>query len=657
MAIAVFQYFYKSKTKAKTMLFLAFLRFLGVFSILLLLINPKIESNVLEIVKPNLVVAIDNSSSIKHLKSETKVLDLVTIIKNDTELSAKFNVSYFSFDEDTKQLDSLEFSTNRTNIRQSLKSFSNLYKENAAMVLITDGNQTVGRDYSYFMSNAQVFPVVVGDTVKHEDLKTTRVNANKYAFLGHNFPVEVFVNYNGINDVNALLTVKKENTTVFKKNVLLDASNTSAQITFNLPATQVGIANYTASLSYLTQEQNKINNRNSFSVEVVNEASKIAIVSAITHPDLGMLKRAIETNKQRQVTIFTPENVPKLSDFQLVVLYQPTTAFDRLFKELNSTSTNRFVITGTQTDWSFLNGIQQDFKKNSIAQTEDYLATTNANYSAFILDELNVEGFPPLQGYFGDITFSTAYETLLFQNIGGFKTETPLLATFTTNDKRGAVLFGENSWKWRAVSFKNSKSFTNFDRFINKLVQYLSIKKMNNRLELDYLPIVYQNDLVKIEATYFDNTFTIDNRASLVLDLVNKETKETKQFPFLLNKDTYEVNLDNLKSADYNFTVRVNNQNTVRSGSFTVLDYNVEQQFTYANTADLKKVASNTGGQLYHISKSQQLLEKIKADNNYKSIQKSTKKSVSLLDWKWLLAMVIFFFSAEWFIRKYRGLI
>ena len=69
------------------------------------------------------------------------------------------------------------------------------------------------------------------------------------------------------------------------------------------------------------------------------------------------------------------------------------------------------------------------------------------------------------------------------------------------------ILFGENSWKWRAMSYTQNKSFTPFDSFINKLVQYLAITKKFNRIELDYLPIVYQNDLVKISASYFLSYF------------------------------------------------------------------------------------------------------------------------------------------------------
>ncbi len=625
---------------------------------LLLLINPEIKSNVLEIVKPKLVVAVDNSSSIEFLKGDVKVKDLVSDIQSNTALNDKFNIDYFSFDSEMRVLDSLNFKQNRTNIKEVLVALDDVYKEKTAIVLVTDGNQTLGSDYTFHKSKGAVFPIVVGDTIKHIDLEISRLNANKYSFLGNNFPVEVFVNYTGKDPINAVLTVKTGNTTVFKKNITLNGEKNSEQLIFNLTASKVGITNYRASISYLEREKNTINNHKSFSVEVIDEQSKIAIISDIKHPDLGMFKRAIESNKQRKVEYLTSDVANnQLNQYQLAILYQPTNSFRRVFEELENKEINLFIITGIQTDWNFLNTIQTDFEKSVISQTENYAADFNDNYSAFVVDNLAFEDLPPLHAYFGEVVFNSIYESILFQNIGGFKTESPLLATYLVNNRRGAVLFGENSWKWRAISFTKSKSFEGFDSFINKLVQYLAVKKAFDRIELTYAAIAYQNDLVKISANYFDSNYSLDSRAKLILNLKNLQSNETNQYPLLLNKNTFEINLNNLKSGDYSFYIKVEGQNISRSGSFTVLDYNIEQQFTYANVDALKVIAERSGGKLTHINESNGSFKKLIEDANYKSIQKSSEKIVPIIDWKWLLGLIVLFFSLEWFIRKYRGLI
>ena len=49
--------------------------------------------------------------------------------------------------------------------------------------------------------------------------------------------------------------------------------------------------------------------------------------------------------------------------------------------------------------------------------------------------------------------------------------EEPLLATFEINDKREALILGEDLWRWRAQAYLDENSFNTFDNFIGKLIQ------------------------------------------------------------------------------------------------------------------------------------------------------------------------------------------
>ena len=416
--------------------------------------------------------------------------------------------------------------------------------------------------------------------------------------------------------------------------------------------------NYKCTISTLENEKNTINNVKNFSVEVIDEQANILITSAINHPDISMLKRSIESNKQRKVTIENDlSKVIKLKDYQLVILYQPTKKFTKTFNIIKDNSINLFVITGTQTDWDFLNTAQHFFTKNKINKTENYSAVFNPSYDEFITDDIGFNNFPPLEDYFGDVNFSVPYKTILHQSISSYSTENPLLATFTDNNRRGAILFGENSWKWRMFTNVEQQSFEKFDNFFNKLIQYLSSNKRSNQLEITYKPFVYNNDDMIIGAQFFDATYTFDNSASLLLTLTNKATKEIKKLPFTLKNNAFEVILSNLNSGEYHFSITVDKHTVNKSGNFTVSQYNIEQQFITANTNDLKKIANASEGNFFHINETDNLLTNLLSDKRYVTVQKSTEKIVSLIEWKWLLSFVILFFSLEWFIRKYRGLI
>ena len=108
LLLALFQYLYKSKKRKLNPVF-SLLRFISIFCILLLLINPKFEKVNLYIEKPNLVVVVDDSESIFHLEQDQNVKQLISSIKSNNELNEKFNLDIYSFGSDFKKLDSLNF--------------------------------------------------------------------------------------------------------------------------------------------------------------------------------------------------------------------------------------------------------------------------------------------------------------------------------------------------------------------------------------------------------------------------------------------------------------------------------------------------------------------------------------------------------------------
>src|SRR6478609_9001953 len=113
--LSVFQYLYKVKNKSKVYLFLTFLRFLTIFSILLLLINPIITTSKLEIIKTPLPIVVDNSSSISFLNVKEKAEELAKKLTSNSAIKEKFEVQSYLFDTDFRQSDSLTFKGNQTN--------------------------------------------------------------------------------------------------------------------------------------------------------------------------------------------------------------------------------------------------------------------------------------------------------------------------------------------------------------------------------------------------------------------------------------------------------------------------------------------------------------------------------------------------------------
>lgn len=653
--LALLQYYYGNRRKEWWVY--ALLRFITYLSIFLLLINPEIEHTTYTVEKPSLVLAVDNSSSIAAFESDAQVVDLVEKLKSDKTLQEKFNISQYTFGEEFRRSDSLDFSENQTKIFEVFSNLKKLYKNTrVATVLLTDGNQTYGRDYEFEAKNYNrpILPVVIGDTTHYADIRIDQVNVNRYAYLNNKFPVEVFLNYEGDEAVTKRFRITRNGKSVYSERIDFDSDKNSFVLNVNLPADHAGVNTYQAEIESLPNEKNTDNNLYKFGVEVIDQQTKILLVSSFLHPDVGALKKAIERSKQREVELKYAGDKIDYSQYQLAILYQPDSGFKSVFEQLDNFGLNRFIITGSNTDYAFLNDVQEIFRKEISDDTEEFLPVFNNDYGTFQLEDIGFSDFPPLDDVFGSIEFEEPVQTILFQNINGFETKTPLLATSEVNTIRTGFLFGENSWTWRAKSYRDNESFERFDNFFHKLVQYLVSNKRRDRLDVDYKSFYNSGEKIRLKAEYFDANYEFDPRAKLYAELINEDTGEKQELPFVLKSNYYELNLSNFSPGAYSFSVRVEGTDFTVKGKFNIIEFDMEKQFLRANVEKLGAIATE---KIYFPNAAEELIKDLTESDANKAIQKEQISQSSLIDWWYLLGIIILSLSAEWFLRKYRGLI
>lgn len=660
MGVAVFQYFYKAKFKTKRNIWYALLRFCTVFGLLLLLINPKYKQVSYDTVKPSLAVAIDNSASIDFLELKDDVEEALARFGASEPLSEAFDVQLYRFGKDFASLDSLSFAQKQTNIASALRNLEDIYGSDVApVVLLTDGNQTYGEAYQYSTKNykQQVYPVILGDTIVYDDLKLGQINVNRYAYINNKFPIEIFTSYNGSRSVTSMLSVKSGSKTLYTQRLSFSPENASQVVNVLIPAEVVGVQQFTISLAPIAQEKNTKNNYKRIAIEVIDQKTNVLIVSNVVHPDMGMLKKSIESNRLRTVTFSKAKaSIDKINEYELIILYQPDGTFKEVYEQLVSLNKNSITIAGASADWVAINKYQEVVRQEITGQTEDVQAVLNPNFSAFVIENIGFSDYPPLKAAFGDVRFTSTTDVAFTQRIGALSTENPLIATTDDNGRRGVYILGEGLWRWRAQHFIDKRSFEGFDNFIDNLVQYAASNKKKSRLNLDYESFYYGNGDVTLYAQYFDKNYSFDSRAQLSIRVQNKETKEVVNIPLLLKRNTYQVAMNNLAPGDYTFTVTVKDQGLSQSGSFTIVPFEIEQQFLNANIKALQEVAINTEASLFTVNQIETLINQLVTDNRYKPIQKSTENIVPLVEWKWLLALLALLLAIEWFMRKYNGL-
>ncbi len=656
-SLGYYQYYYRVKKLTKVSFLLVIIRSLVFFLLMLVLLNPSITKESIINQKAKLSVLVDNSSSITFFKKDSLVHAILQNFKTHKKLNKRFDINYYSFGNLFQQSDSFSFDENQTDISMPLERISKIQKNASnAIVLLSDGNQTIGNDYQYTSIKDPVFPVVIGDTTKYQDVKIAQINVNRYSFINNQFPVESILQYEGTQTIKLRYSLENNGKIIFSERINFSEKNNSHILKTFIKASKEGTNFFTSKIEYLENEKNVVNNSKNFSVEVIDKQSEILIVSSFYHPDLGALKKAIESDKQRKVTIrIVDDKNIQLNNYQLVVLYQPNNKFNIIIDQLNSNKSSFMLITGSKTDWLFLNNKSLGINKKNINQLENYSARFYNGFLNFSQKNIGFENLPPMIDYYGETTVSIPHQTLLYQSINGFSSQNPLLATANHNNQKKVFLFGEGLWKWRSSSFLKNDSFQYFDEFIGNLVQYASNKKIRNRLDLDINSFYNANSSIQIGAFYVDENYQFDDRATILFTIKNKNSKKKQTFPFSLSGSSYQLELTSLEAGEYEYTIEVDGRNISKKGTFKVNEFLVEEQFTNANSYKLELLAQKTAGKLYFEDKYRLVIDDLTNDTRFSTIQKSKKTIDKLVNWQWLMLLIIGLLSLEWFIRKYIG--
>ena len=119
--------------------------------------------------------------------------------------------------------------------------------------------------------------------------------------------------------------------------------------------------------------------------------------------------------------------------------------------------------------------------------------------------------------------------------------------------------------------------------------------------------------------------------------ITNKETNEVVKIPFSLINNSYQVEIENLVSGNYSYSVEVLDQGINKYGSFKITNYQIEEQFTSANLNKLQQLATKTGGKLFYKNQIDDLINELLENKSFYITQKSIFKEQNLIDWKWIL--------------------
>lgn len=638
---------------------LAILRFIGVFNLCLLLLDPKIEQEELSVKKTPLVFLFDNSASIGDTSQQNHIIDLETNFSSLSELQNRFEITRYSFGNNLKIAETLDFKDSNTNLDAAIRVLEQVYPQEETIVIIaSDGQQNSGRDYTNpYSKNLKVFPVVIGDTTRYQDVRLSRINANRFAFSGNQFQVEIRYTYFGKVPNSTEIRVFDNGKQVYKAPLTFERDNYSGSITVNMDAGEAGLHRIRAEVNPLLQERNTSNNILETAVEVIDDYKRIGLIATSSHPDIGAIKRSVETDDHSEFKKLSPtETVSVKWDADIYILLNPNSDFESVYRYLEKKGLPTLTIAGPETDWDFVNGIQNVYSFIDSGLIEDYQPESNTNFNYYHNSFTSISDFPPLKGALGELNIYSDHQNLFLKSAKGLISAEPLISLIR-GQRREVLILGTDIWKWRLEHYRQVGDFQAFDTFLSNFWNFLLSGGTNNRLTVNNLPIYEDLYDASLQARFLDESLRFDASAELQLQLKDSIGNVLPIIQMSRKQEYFEASLNSLQPGSYTFQVSVTNTEFSKNGKFIISKIDTESKNSGADLNRLTTLAENSGGEIFFPDNLEKLKDSLLNSNTYRPVQISQVNVVSLIDIKLILGLIFASFAAEWFLRKFHGLI
>jgi len=645
-------------------------RALAVFLIALLLVSPLVKSTNYQPQKPLILIAQDNSQSVNTFHPKgfdgDKFVDELAKLKK--QLGDGYEVQEFNFGHDLNNGLSKLFNAKQTNIAAALRQLNDRFVNQniGALILATDGSYNQGADPQYEARNFKtgIYTIALGDTIAKRDLLIGNVNYNKTAFLGNDFEIEVLVQAYQSKGETMHLLVTEDGRQVSAQIIPVNSDAFKKNLALKLNADKKGIHRFNISITPVKNELATQNNTETIYVEVLDSKQKILLVYDAAHPDISVIKQAIEANRNYELKAsFTADiGALKLSDYSLIMLHQPTAgSFTALKDMVNKNKTPVWYLLGDQADISNFNSAQ---KLTNISTTradmQEVFAQPVSEFTSFVLSDSTMQRLtkmPPLLAPFGTYTSSVTNGVLFKQRIGTVTTSYPLLLFGDEGGRRIGVLTGEGLWRWQLAEYEQYGNHHALEELFSQSVQYLTANANRQRFRVYPSKNIFdEGENVLFNAELYNDALELVNTPDVKIELKNTEGKS---YSFLATRtgQRYELDAGVLPLGEYTYTAhtKLGNRLFNAAGQLTVKPLNLEIRQSAANHQLLRNISIQSGGKMLLPSQINQLADLIRKNENIKTLVYEDRHYNDMIDVKWIFGLIVVLLGSEWFLRKREG--
>ena len=661
----LFVYLYKIIFNEKWHQFLIIYRIIIFFILGILLFNPVITFSGEKEKKMDWAIFIDNSASIKYHQTPSINAVQLGIESLVNKLSEK-DISYhlYQFADNIQKVNSPQLIGNgvTTNIGIIPETIKQLGNQIAGAVIISDGLITEGKDpiKDFQEFDFPIHTIGIGEGSELVDVTIESIDAPTVVLKSD--WVDVNITIQSVGNIGDRLSVSLYNNRELQgsKHIRLMGMESKKEVNFRFRPKEIGKQQYEVRISSVEDEIDIQNNRQKFSLLVLKDRYKVALLTGSPNKNTSVLKRKLKNNPRVELdhfiriteTRFQPaiktfwESPYELIIFDNYPIKPLSSNFVRILgKKLLSNQSALFLILGpNQTIVSF-NGITSILG----VVTEDSTIESNRFYWEFVDEQIDAGGnFPPLKQNILITGKQVSSDTLavteqgwplwLRNQNGTIRTmiwTSPELNTLYFHDQK---LSQEGSFSviWnQSISWllKSGGEHENFFR-LNK-----------NRYQ--------QGEMVQVTGTQpFEKTQ--DKTENIIINVTHGSTDIiTRDILYNIEEQRWLGEFRAPGPGEYNYSIQLgSNQDPIQTGTFQILESQIELNQVYLNKKLLATISNSTNGQFFVWDSRDSLFSEI----NPKVRREFKAEIIKFNESRVLLIIMILLLCVEWFVRRNRGL-
>jgi hypothetical protein len=645
---------------------LATLRFLIVAILVFLLLAPVLKYFQNEEEKPVVVFAIDNSRSISENKNLNEYLAKIkeqsqSLLNNGIDV--KFHILGSS--NSSQNIDNVKFNENNSDISGMLSAIKTNYdgKNLASVVLFSDGIYSSGASPIFNSFPFEINTLAIGDTSTRKDIILNNSIYNNIVSLDSKTPLIIEILNDGFKGEITQVSVMEGKNQLASKNVEFNSNSGYTKVEFIVEPKEKGLHHYVVNVKPLKNEFSTKNNSAHIYLDVIEAKLKILIAAASPHPDIQALTTSILNNPTIDFETYIPGIYEyKEGNYDLIIFHQIPNIYRlgaEVYAQFLKKQTPIMFILGSISDYN--NFSTKDFGlsiKNLGSQTDKVLPALNPEFNKFTLNIENLGAFStysPLQVPYAEFGMQT-WENILFQKVGNTITNKPLLAVKINGTQNLALLTGEGIWQWRMNEIAQNDDSKLFEELFFKLLTLLAKKEDKSRFRVKLTKNEFtQNENIEL---FFESYNEIYEKiyGNQINILVKSEGGKKYDYRIVTNENNYSIQLSGMSSGVYNYdaTTTISGKLQQVKGQFLIATSDAEISNLKADFELLRKLATQQNGSFYDVNSVGDLSKKI-IDAKPKNKIHTAETFSQIINFWWIMVLILSLISLEWVVRKRMG--